>query len=381
MTFRSGARALALLALGSSLSIVACGHGSSTSGAGGSAGSLPVGGPCANGVRDPSETDVDCGGACPHCVDGRACAAPSDCASGACKAGVCAACSSAGDCSLGKACVGGVCQGCATNAGCVLGQVCVAGSCAPCSSDAQCGAGLFCTGGTCSPCTTDAQCPPDQGCVQGQCGTCSLSSQCGVGRVCNFGRCAAGFQIDMYQCPGMTDLGGGSWGFYGCQGQLTSTSTCEEIEYPTKQTFPCAKQGRVTIVTDQSAPPAGASYVEMFQCPGAVAAGDATWSFYGCQAQISSVPTCDQIDYPSSQTFGCAPIGKLTVSTAAPPPPPGGASVAMYQCPGVTDLGGGAWGYYGCQGELASTPTCLEIESPTEKSFDCAPSGFILLEP
>ncbi len=34
----------------------------------------------------------------------------------------------------------------------------------------------------------------------------------------------------------------------------------------------------------------------------------------------------------------------------------------MYQCPGVTSLGGGAWGYYGCQTQIASTPTCLEIE-------------------
>ncbi len=40
---------------------------------------------CRNGTKDPGETDTDCGGgACPKCVNGKACSVDSDCASGAC---------------------------------------------------------------------------------------------------------------------------------------------------------------------------------------------------------------------------------------------------------------------------------------------------------
>ncbi|MEM1030801.1 MAG: hypothetical protein AAGN82_10650 [Myxococcota bacterium] len=49
--------------------------------------------PCDNDVEDGSETDVDCGGppatCATRCNAGRACSAPSDCASGVCTAGVC----------------------------------------------------------------------------------------------------------------------------------------------------------------------------------------------------------------------------------------------------------------------------------------------------
>ncbi len=45
--------------------------------------------PCANGVRDGSESDVDCGGACAACATGKSCTGAADCASGFCEAGVC----------------------------------------------------------------------------------------------------------------------------------------------------------------------------------------------------------------------------------------------------------------------------------------------------
>jgi hypothetical protein len=45
--------------------------------------------PCANGVRDGSESDIDCGGTCVDCVSGAACNAASDCLSGLCEANVC----------------------------------------------------------------------------------------------------------------------------------------------------------------------------------------------------------------------------------------------------------------------------------------------------
>src|SRR5262245_30718947 len=41
-------------------------------------------GSCANGILDSDESDVDCGGSCAKCADGRTCGGPADCVSGAC---------------------------------------------------------------------------------------------------------------------------------------------------------------------------------------------------------------------------------------------------------------------------------------------------------
>ncbi len=42
---------------------------------------------CTNGVRDGDESDVDCGGSCSKCSDGKQCNSASDCMSGYCSAG------------------------------------------------------------------------------------------------------------------------------------------------------------------------------------------------------------------------------------------------------------------------------------------------------
>jgi hypothetical protein len=49
-------------------------------------------GACRDGMRGPGEADVDCGGSCPACSDGRMCGAPGDCASGTCEGGRCRRC-------------------------------------------------------------------------------------------------------------------------------------------------------------------------------------------------------------------------------------------------------------------------------------------------
>lgn len=56
-------------------------------GAGGTGGAAPE---CTDGVKDGSESDVDCGGACAGCDVGKTCVVPQDCASGACTGGACA---------------------------------------------------------------------------------------------------------------------------------------------------------------------------------------------------------------------------------------------------------------------------------------------------
>lgn len=66
---------------------------------------------CENRVRDTGETDVDCGGQCGRCADGRHCAVKTDCWSDSCVSGVCVSSgtctpeSESGFCSrLGKTC-------------------------------------------------------------------------------------------------------------------------------------------------------------------------------------------------------------------------------------------------------------------------------------
>jgi hypothetical protein len=185
----------------------------------------------------------------------------------------------------------------------------------------------------------------------------------------------------MYQCPGVVSLGGGSWGFYGCQGQITNTPTCLEIESPTQQSFPCAPIGKLPVLDANAAVPAGTKAVPMYQCPGIVSLGGGAWGFYGCQNQLSSTSSCSEIEYPSSASFGCSPAGKILLSDAPPAPPPGGTNVPMYQCPASQSLGGGLWGYYGCQSQLSSTSTCNVIEYPNQQNFGCTPAGTMTLLP
>jgi hypothetical protein len=47
---------------------------------------------CADGVKNGTETDVDCGGTCPRCATGKTCAIRNDCASARCEAGTCQTC-------------------------------------------------------------------------------------------------------------------------------------------------------------------------------------------------------------------------------------------------------------------------------------------------
>src|SRR5205814_5704527 len=45
---------------------------------------------CVDGVKNGTETDVDCGGAsCPKCANGKVCSANADCSSATCSGGVC----------------------------------------------------------------------------------------------------------------------------------------------------------------------------------------------------------------------------------------------------------------------------------------------------
>ena len=51
---------------------------------------------CGDGIKNGTETDVDCGGTCPKCVISKACASNGDCLNDTCLGGVCFQASCAG---------------------------------------------------------------------------------------------------------------------------------------------------------------------------------------------------------------------------------------------------------------------------------------------
>ncbi len=58
---------------------------------------------CHDRVRNGTETDVDCGGGCPRCPNGKLCRGQDDCESGLCVSGVCRACVVDTDCGIDAA--------------------------------------------------------------------------------------------------------------------------------------------------------------------------------------------------------------------------------------------------------------------------------------
>lgn len=102
---------------------------------------------CSDGVANPGETDVDCGGRCPDCATGRACNGAADCQSGVCRGGGCAG--GVARCCQAPSCTDGVANGGEPLVDC--GNV-ACGLCAidhACTLDAQCQSG-FCPAGSCA---------------------------------------------------------------------------------------------------------------------------------------------------------------------------------------------------------------------------------------
>lgn len=55
----------------------------------------------------------------------------------------------------------------------------------------------------------------------------------------------------VYVCPNGkspgVNPGGGAWGYYGCQGQITTQGTCSNIEYPWSEIRPCTPIGQMNL--------------------------------------------------------------------------------------------------------------------------------------
>ncbi|MBK9258202.1 MAG: hypothetical protein IPM54_00005, partial [Polyangiaceae bacterium] len=89
---------------------------------------------CNDGTKNGTETDVDCGGACSQCSDGKSCIGNSDCQSGAC---------SSGSCTNMTNCNDGTKNGTETDVDC-------GGSCSQCSAGKSCIGNSDCQSGACS---------------------------------------------------------------------------------------------------------------------------------------------------------------------------------------------------------------------------------------
>lgn len=124
-----------------------------------------VGNKCANGTKDPGEGDIDCGGSCLPCADGKACTFATQCASGVCQGGMCAVPACPDGVINGKEtgfdCGGPDCSACDTDNPCAVPNDCKSGVCkagfciAPACNDAvQNGdeAGVDCGGSCAKPC-------------------------------------------------------------------------------------------------------------------------------------------------------------------------------------------------------------------------------------
>jgi hypothetical protein len=168
---------LLIALLGSPMVAVGCGGSSTPS-------------TCFNGVADPGEGDVDCGGPCQLCIAGQGCEVAFDCESSNCADGICA--TSAASCSdrrfngaeTAVDCGGPMCVPCGAGEGCRGPTDCLSGDC----QGGQCVAPTTCRDAELSPGETDVDCGgPCPGCAVTK--TCREHTDC-LSEACVFGLCA-----------------------------------------------------------------------------------------------------------------------------------------------------------------------------------------------
>ena len=87
---------------------------------------------CADGTKNNDETDVDCGGTCPKCDNGKNCKTPADCKINGCNAAKqCDPCANTvkDGAETDIDCGGGTCDPCAAGKSCIQGSDCASTTC------------------------------------------------------------------------------------------------------------------------------------------------------------------------------------------------------------------------------------------------------------
>jgi hypothetical protein len=192
---------------------------------------------CADGVRDGSETDVDCGGgSCPQCGNGRSCFQPSDCQSNNCQNGFC---SQGATCFDGVKngnesdvdCGGGACPACSNGLACFNSNDCQS---LTCSNGLCCGSGtLNCDGQSFNGCEVFPQSDSSN------CGSCF--NACAFNQTCQNGGCVGGGTM----LVGQFDVNSGpAWG--GNPPCYTCQEACANLFGGTAGSYSCSTvQGQV----------------------------------------------------------------------------------------------------------------------------------------
>ncbi len=139
---------------------------------------------CQDGVKNGSETDVDCGGSCEaKCFDGHGCSAPGDCVSHACAGNVCVSCGDGvkngdeTDVDCGDSCAARCLDGasCVKDADCASGRCGSDNLCSSCNDHLKNGmeSGIDCGGPCMTSCPYGEGCSADGDCASSHCDTIS----------------------------------------------------------------------------------------------------------------------------------------------------------------------------------------------------------------
>ncbi|MBX3261358.1 MAG: hypothetical protein KF782_16860 [Labilithrix sp.] len=149
---------------------------------------------CADGVKNGEEADVDCGGSCEKCEDGKACKARGDCASDVCKDGKCSTPVCDDEAKNGSEtdvdCGGPDCPRCADLRACATADDCKSGVCTggvcqvpTCEDEVKNGdeTDEDCGGPTCSACGVGKGCLTGTDCTSLGC---NYANKCAAGRSC-----------------------------------------------------------------------------------------------------------------------------------------------------------------------------------------------------
>jgi plastocyanin len=157
-------------------------------------------------TKNGNETDVDCGGNCGGCMDGKMCAMGSDCLSQVCSGGTCAVPSCTDTAKNGSETdvdCGGTCPSdCANGKGCSVNGDCQSGFCNPMTN--MCAAPA-CNDGFQNGSETDTDCggPTCGDCMNGD--SCAMNGDCTSGFCNAMMVCAAPTCMDMVQNGSETD--------------------------------------------------------------------------------------------------------------------------------------------------------------------------------
>ncbi|HRE87714.1 MAG TPA: MopE-related protein, partial [Myxococcota bacterium] len=308
---------------------------------------------CTDDIRNQNETDVDCGGSCPDCINGEQCLSGNDCQSNYCLNGVCATPNCTDNVKNGAETgvdCGGPCPGCS------VGN--------PCGGHPDCASGLWCINSICRAptCTDGIKNGAETGvdCGGPTCGACGTGQGCGqashcVSGVCTGGICQAATCSDGVRNGSETgvDCGGPTCGACGtgqgcgqashcvsgvCTGGICQAATCSDG----------VRNGQETAV-DCGGPTCG-------PCGNGSGCGSPTHCISGvCTGGICQAPTCTD-GVRNGQETGldcggptCGPCGNGL-----------GCGQASHCISGV------------CTGGICQVPTCSDgVKNGQETGLDC----------